>query len=147
MATIERHVTRGLVVLDGATPCREAARIMSDRNIGSVAVVEQGRVVGLVGERELVRRVIAEDGSPSRPLREALGERLPTVTPRTTELECLALMRDHGTRHLLVTDGDTVAGVISMRDLIRLMLEEKEWLIGQLQTFIQGHGAPRATAL
>ena len=56
MATIERHVTRDLIVLDSMTPCREAARLMSDRKVGSVAVREGGRVIGLVTERDLVSR-------------------------------------------------------------------------------------------
>ncbi|HET7787786.1 MAG TPA: CBS domain-containing protein, partial [Myxococcales bacterium] len=51
MATIERHVTRQIVALDAVTPCREAARLMSEKKIGSVAVREGGRIVGVVTER------------------------------------------------------------------------------------------------
>jgi CBS domain-containing protein len=71
---------------------------------------------------------------------------LPRVTPASTDTECLALMRDHVTRHLLVAEGGEIVGVISMRDLIRLMLAEKEWLIDQLQSFIDGHDRPRVAA-
>ncbi|HUK66986.1 MAG TPA: CBS domain-containing protein [Anaeromyxobacteraceae bacterium] len=144
MATIERHVTRNLTALDGASPCSEAARLMAEQNIGSVAVREGSRVVGLITERDLVRRVVA-GGSPSNlPIREIM-ERFPMVPPTTSETECTALMRDHYTRHLLVEENGEVIGVISMRDLIRLMLDEKEWLIGQLHSFIDGHGGPRAS--
>ena len=54
MATIERHVTRDLIVLDSMTPCREAARLMADRKVGSVGVREGGKIIGLVTERDLV---------------------------------------------------------------------------------------------
>jgi CBS domain-containing protein len=71
---------------------------------------------------------------------------LPRVSPSTSEVECTGLMRDHTTRHLLVEEHGDVVGVISMRDVIRLMLDEKEWLIGQLQVFIDGHDGPHAGA-
>ena len=144
MATIERHVTRDLVALDGETTCAAAARHMTQRGIGSVAVRVDGRFIGLVTERDLVTRVLAEGARPDLPIRQAMRTDLPLVTPATSEVECIAFMRDHLTRHLLVSERGEVVGVISMRDVIQLMLDEKEWLIGQLQTFIKGHDGPRA---
>ena len=144
MATIERHVTRDLVALDGETTCAAAARRMAEQGIGSVAVRVQGRCIGLVTERDLVTRVLAEGARPDLPIRQAMRTDVPIVTPDTSEIECTRLMRDHLTRHLLVSEGGEVVGVVSMRDVIQLMLDEKEWLIGQLQTFIRGHDGPRA---
>jgi CBS domain-containing protein len=138
MATIERHVTREVIALDALTPCRDAARLMADRNIGSVAVREAGRVIGLVTERDLVARVLAQGDSGSMPIGEAMRTDLPRIAPKTTEAECSDVMRDYSTRHLLVEDGGKVIGVISMRDVIRLMLEDKQFLIEQLQTYIDG---------
>jgi CBS domain-containing protein len=120
------------------TPCRDAARLMSERNIGSVAVREAGKVIGLVTERDLVARVLAQGDSGSMPIGEAMRTDLPRITPRTTEAECSDLMRDWSTRHLLVEDAGRVIGVISMRDVIRLMLDDKQFLIEQLQTYIDG---------
>src|SRR3954465_5157827 len=77
MATIERHVTRDLIALDSMTPCREAARLMSDRKVGSVAVREGGKIIGLVTERDLVSRVLARGDSGSMPGGEAVGAALP----------------------------------------------------------------------
>jgi CBS domain-containing protein len=144
MATIEKHVTREVVALDGATPCEVAARIMAAQRIGSVAVRKGTRVVGLVTERDLVVRVLAEGISADQPIRDAMRTDVPSIPATTTDVACLALMRDHQTRHLLVAEGPEVVGIVSMRDLIRLMLDEKEWLIGQLQVFIDGHDGPRA---
>jgi CBS domain-containing protein len=146
MATIEKHVTRELVALEGSTPCAEAARLMSAERIGSIAVRAGGRVVGVITERDLVARVLAEGAPAELPIRDAMRSDLPVIEPNTTDVACLALMRDHQTRHLLVADGGEVIGIVSMRDLIRLMLDEKEWLIGQLQVFIDGHDGPRAAA-
>ncbi len=143
MATIEKHVTRDVVALDAGTPCSHAARFMTEAGIGSIAVREQGQVVGLVTERDLVSRVLAGGGASDMPIRDAMRADLPSVSPCETDSVCNALMRDHGTRYLLVQEGGTVVGIISMRDLIRLMLDEKEWLIGQLQTFIHGHDGPQ----
>jgi CBS domain-containing protein len=138
MANIERHVTRDVIALDATTPCRDAARLMADRNIGSVAVREAGKIIGLVTERDLVARVLAQGDSGSMPIGEAMRTDLPRISPKTTEAECSDVMRDWSTRHLLVEDGGKVMGVISMRDVIRLMLEDKQFLIEQLQTYIDG---------
>jgi CBS domain-containing protein len=138
MATIERHVTRDVIALDAMTPCREAARLMADRNIGSVAVREAGKVIGLITERDLVTRVLAKGDSGSMPIGEAMRTDLPRIPEKTTETECSNLMRDYVTRHLLVEENGKVTGVISMRDVIRLMLDDKQFLIEQLQTYIDG---------
>ena len=138
MASIRSHVTRDLVVLDGTTAIREAARTMAERRIGSVAVRDGGTVVGLVTERDLVETVLARGRDPAQPIREAMRPALPRVASEATEAECAALMRDHATRHLLVEEGGKVVGVVSMRDIIQLMLDEKQYVIEQLNTYISG---------
>jgi CBS domain-containing protein len=138
MASIRKHVTRDVVTLDGMAPIREAAKIMADRRIGSVAVKEGGKIVGLVTERDLVVAVLARGSDGSHPIREAMRTGLPHVAADASESECAALMRDHTTRHLLVEENGQIAGVVSMRDIIQLMLDEKQYLIEQLQTYITG---------
>ncbi len=138
MASIRTHVTRDMVALEAGAPIHEAARLMAERKIGSVAVREGGRIVGLVTERDLVIRVLATGGAATQPIREAMRQGIPRVQPTATEAEVVALMRDHTTRHLLVEENGQVAGVVSMRDIIQLMVDEKQYLIEQLQTYIQG---------
>ncbi len=138
MASIRKHVTRDVVTLDGEAPIREAAQLMAERGIGSVAVRQDGEVVGLVTERDLVKMVLARGRDASMPIRQAMRSDTPRVSADATEEECAALMRDNGTRHLLVSDGGQFAGVVSMRDIIRLMLDEKQFLIDQLETYING---------
>ncbi len=144
MASIRRHVTRDVVALDGAAPIREAARIMAEWRIGSVAVREGTALVGLVTERDLVMTVLARGGDAGQAIREAMRVGMPRVTPEATEVECAGLMRDHATRHLLVEEDGRVAGIVSMRDIIRLMLDEKQWMIEQLNTYILGRESDAA---
>lgn len=140
MASIEKIVSRNFVALDATAPCSEAARVMSERRIGSIGVRENGRVIGLVTERDLVSRVLGSGDPGKMPIREAMRQDLPSIRAEATETECAALMRDNHTRHLLVTHGGELVGVISMRDVIQLMLDEKQWLIEQLQRYVNSGG-------
>ncbi len=138
MSSIDRHFTREVVALDASAECREAARLMAEKNIGAVAVKEGGRVVGVVTERDLVYNVLAEGGRCEERIADAMRRDLPCIPPSASEAECADLMRVHFTRHLLVSDESGIVGIISMRDVIRLMLEEKQWLIDELQIYITG---------
>ncbi len=138
MATIERHITRELIALEGAASCQDAARLMDERRIGAIAVRDGGRVVGIVTERDLATRVLGAGKSPDLPVREAMRRDVPAISPSSSESDCSNLMRDHATRHLIVEEKGEVIGIISMRDVIRLMLDDKQFLIEQLQTYIDG---------
>jgi CBS domain-containing protein len=138
MASIDKHVTREVFALDESAPCREAARLMEERRIGAVAVRKGDRMVGIITERDLATRVVARGTSPDTPIGQVMRGDLPTISKSASEQECSDLMRDHVTRHLLVEDGGRVAGIISMRDVIRLMLDDKQFLIEQLQCYIDG---------
>ena len=138
MATIERHVTKQVVALDAITPCREAAKVMRDKKIGAIAVREAGRIVGVVTERDLVARVLASGDSGAMPIGEAMRTDLPRIPLSASETETTEVMRTQYTRHLLVEDQGEVIGIISMRDVIQLMLDDKQFLIEQLQTYIDG---------
>ncbi|TMA34012.1 MAG: CBS domain-containing protein [Deltaproteobacteria bacterium] len=138
MATIERHVTKQVVALDAITPCREAARVMRDKKIGAIAVREAGRIVGIVTERDLVARVMASGDSGAMPIGEAMRTDLPRLPLTSSEIETSEMMRTQYTRHLLVEVDGNVVGIISMRDVIQLMLDDKQFLIEQLQTYIDG---------
>ena len=138
MATIERHLTREVLGLDSTAACREAAKLMATKRIGAVAVMQGGKPIGLVSERDLVYNVLAEDRHCDGSIADAMRRDLPSVSPDTSESECADLMRVHFTRHLLVVDKGEMVGIISMRDVIRLMLDEKQWLVDELQIYISG---------
>lgn len=129
---------RDLVALEASASIRDAARTMASRRIGSVAVQDGGEVIGLVTERDLLLAVLVGGADASRPIREAIRPEVPRVTADATEVACADVMRDHATRHLLVEDRGRVVGIVSMRDVIRAMLREKQYLIDQLATYING---------
>ena len=138
MATIERHVTREVLGLDARAGCREAAKLMAAKRIGAVVVTQGGRPIGLVSERDLVYNVLAEGRHCDGSIGDAMRRDLPSISSSTSESECADLMRINFTRHLLVVDEEKLIGIISMRDVIRLMLDEKQWLVDELQIYISG---------
>jgi CBS domain-containing protein len=138
MASIRKHVTQELVALDATTPSREAARLMAEKKIGSIAVKEGERITGLVTERDLVATVLANGNDGGKPIGKAMRAGIPRVSADAQEAEAADLMRENYTRHLLVEDKGKVIGVVSMRDIIQLMLDEKQFLINQLNTYIFG---------
>lgn len=117
----------------------EAIRLMAERNVGALLVMEDDRLVGIVSERDYARKV-ALQGKNSRttPVREILTPTLHTVTPRTTLSECMALMTDKRIRHLPVLDGGKVVGVISIGDLVNWIIRAQAAAIDQLQAYITG---------
>jgi CBS domain-containing protein len=138
MATIREYVKTNVVSLDATATAGDAARLMTERGIGSIGVLEEGHIVGLVTERDLVATILAQGCNADEPIGEAMRRDVPFVSPRASETEALALMRDHVTRHLLVEEDGAVVGLVSMRDLVQLMLDEKQYAIDQLEAYIHG---------
>lgn len=139
MAEIYSGIQRAVATLDERSTALEAAQLMTERFIGSVVVRDAARVRGIFTERDLVKRVVAAGRDPRRvELREVMREELVHVGPNESVGRCLDLMKQHRCRHLLVFDGEECVGIVSLRDLVALMLEEKEQLIQQLTRYITG---------
>lgn len=139
MASISTYVVRDVVGLDGSATCREAAELMSRRHIGAIAVQQEGRIVGLITERDLVTRIVSRGLDCGTPILEAMRRDVPIVAPDLNEVECAELMKEHETRHLLVGEDGAPHGLISMRDVMQMMLSDKQYLIEQMQAYIQGY--------
>jgi CBS domain-containing protein len=138
MACIEKRIVRDVVSLEASASCAEAARVMAKHGIGSVGVRRGGRLVGLVTERDLVASVLGRLDPDRTSLGEAMRADQPTVSSRADDRECAQLMRSRRTRHLAVKDGNEIVGVVSMLDLVELVVEENEWRIDQLESYIGG---------
>ncbi len=137
MAMISGKIERHVVLLDENKTAYEAAALMSEKRIGSVVVTRASRVVGLFTERDLMRQVIGERRDPGESrIRDVMRTDFARVTPRDEGEYCIELMKRHQCRHLLVYDGDAFVGIISLRDLLLLVLEEKEELIRQLTKYV-----------
>jgi CBS domain-containing protein len=111
-----------------------AMQLMADRQVGFLVVLEGKRLVGVVSERDYARKVALQDRSPGHvTVAEIMTDRVVTITPDRTIPECMALMDAHHFRHLPVVEGDTVVGVLSIRDLLRATIAHHERLIRELE--------------
>lgn len=138
MASIQNRVVRNVISLDASASCADAARLMTERGIGSVGVRQGEALAGLVTERDLVAALVSGADPASTSLRAVMRADFPVVPALATDAECAQLMRTRHTRHLLVREGAALVGVISMLDLVDLVVAEKDWSIDQLESYIRG---------
>ena len=120
-----------------ATTVFEALQRMAERNVGAVLVMSDGRLVGIFTERDYARKVVLKGkNSKDTPVGEVMTGRLVTIDPTWTAGQCMALMDEQHIRHLPVLEEGKVAGVISIRDANRAVVEEQQFAIRQLENYI-----------
>ena len=117
----------------------EAIKMMDDKNVGALLVMEQDRLIGIISERDYTRKVFLR-GKRSRETRvaEIMSTNLTVAHPREPVEECLRLMTDKHIRHLPVLDGDKVVGVISIGDLVKHVISCQSAAIAHLENYIHG---------
>jgi CBS domain-containing protein len=116
---------------------QNAACIMRDEDAGSVPVVDNGRAVGIVTDRDIVVRVVAEGGQLNRPVRDIVTSALVSATPDMSTREAAELMSEHQIRRLPVVENDRLVGIVSIGDLA--VKEGKDGRIGDtLQHISEG---------
>ena len=115
----------------------EALQLLAEYEVGALMVMDQGKLVGVLSERDYTRK-IALQGRSSKDTRvkDIMTRDVLYVTPQTTTSQCMALMSEKKIRHLPVLDGNTVVGMISIRDILDDLLEEHEFTIAQLESYI-----------
>jgi CBS domain-containing protein len=115
----------------------EAIDQMAQKGVGALLVMEGEQLVGIVSERDYARKVILK-GKSSRetPVREIMSYPVICVPPELTVEQTMALMTDRHVRHLPVVVAETVVGVISIGDVVRGIIDDKEFYIQQLTTYI-----------
>jgi CBS domain-containing protein len=111
-----------------------AVRIMEEKNIGFLVVLEKEAIVGVVSERDCLRRVVLAGKAPqATAVKDIMVENVVKVGIEDTFAECLRLMHAHGIRHLPVLEKGRLAGVVSIRDLLREVVEHHARIIGELE--------------
>ncbi|MDT8420407.1 MAG: CBS domain-containing protein [Desulfuromonadales bacterium] len=125
-----------LTVTAGGT-VYEALELMAANNVGALVVVEGDKMVGIVSERDYARKVILRGASSLKlRVRSIMSKEVCCANSQMTVDECMALITEMRCRHLPVIDDDDLVGLVSIGDLVKATLEEKELLISQLKTYI-----------
>ncbi len=112
---------------------------MAEKEVGALLVMEEGRPVGIISERDYTRKVILKDkSSKAAVVAEIMTTRLISVTSAMHIDDCVALMKRHHIRHLPVIDDGEVTGMLSLRDLFSAIIDEQADTIEQLQHYVRG---------
>jgi CBS domain-containing protein len=115
----------------------DALRVMGEREIGALVVMDGDKVAGILSERDYARKVVLK-GKTSREtiVRDIMTAPVLSIRLDQSVTECMALMTDKRVRHLPVLDNDKLIGMISLGDLVKSIIDEQQFIIGQLEDYI-----------
>ena len=120
-------------------PVIDAIRLMAEKRIGAVVVMQAGRLVGILSERDYARKIVLQGrSSKDTPVRDIMTSDVISVGLNDTADRCMQLVTDKRIRHLPVLDGGNVLGVVSIGDLVKAVIEDQQQEISQLQQYIAG---------
>ena len=137
VATLLERKNPAVFSVSPKTSIFEAGKIMVDKGIGVIIVLEGKKVMGMVSERDVVRKVIIEDQcGKDCPVSEIMNRRVIRVSPEDTIETCMAIMTEKRYRHLTVMEEGELVGIISIGDLIKCIIDEKEMAIKQYKKYI-----------
>lgn len=118
----------------------EALELMAQKGVGAVLVLDEGRLVGILSERDYARKVILQDrSSRETAVKEIMSSKVLTTAPDTSAEGCMLLMTERHVRHLPVMEGDELIGLVSIGDVVRAVISTRERKIEQLERYIQGY--------
>ncbi|MFD0739310.1 CBS domain-containing protein [Lysobacter koreensis] len=119
-------------------PVIDAIRLMAEKRIGAVLVLEAGRLVGILSERDYARKIVLQGrSSADTPVRDIMTVDVVTVGLNDTAEHCMQIVTDQRIRHLPVTSGNEVLGVVSIGDLVKAVIEDQQLELDQLQRYIR----------
>ena len=117
----------------------DALKLMAEKNIGAVLVMESDKMIGILSERDYARKVILHGKSSAKtPAREIMTERVMCVGPEDSAEQVMALITEKKIRHLPVLEDGELIGLISIGDVVKATIAQKEFIIEQLEEYIKG---------
>jgi CBS domain-containing protein len=127
----------GVISIRPDVPVLDALKLLADKGVGAVLVMDGPRLVGIVSERDYARKVeLKGKSSGDTPVSEIMTREVVCVAPTQTNEECMALMTTKRARHLPVIDNGRVIGVLSIGDLVKDAISEQQFIIDQLEHYI-----------
>ena len=130
---------RDVLTVDPDTSVREAIEKMEDISAGTAVVMEGGAVVGMVSERDVIRKVVLQGQKIDKvKVRELMSTDLTTITPETSLDDCMQLITEKRIRHLPVLCNGSLCGIVSIGDVVKYLIVEKDFKIKNLETYISG---------
>lgn len=120
-----------------ATSVLEALKLMAEQNIGSVVVMDSGRFLGIITERDYSRKVALKGkSSTDTTVQEIMSTNFPRVTPQDTVEQCMQLMSDKNIRYLPVFEAEEMKGIISINDVVKETILTQQETITQLKDYL-----------
>ncbi|MGE5795538.1 MAG: CBS domain-containing protein [Ignavibacteria bacterium] len=117
----------------------EALKLMAEKEIGALLVQDKEKVVGIISERDYARKVVLKGkSSKDAPVKDIMSEKVIYVKPSTSVEDCMVLMINKRIRHLPVFDNERLAGLVSIGDVVKEIIDEKEVVIDELVRYITG---------
>ena len=117
----------------------DALKVLAEKGVGALMVMQKGKLVGILSERDYTRKVaLLGKNSKETFVRDIMTANVLVISPQTRTHECMAIMSEKNIRHLPVVDGDTVVGMLSIRDLMNDIIADHEFTISQLESYIKG---------
>ena len=118
-------------------PVIDAIRLMAERRIGALLVMEGSRLAGILSERDYARKVVLQGrSSKDTPVRDIMTAQVITVAPQDSTDRCMQLVTDSRIRHLPVLEGGQVVGVVSIGDLVKAVIADQRQELDHLQRYI-----------
>jgi len=130
---------RSIIAVKPGDSVLDAIRVMAEKNIGAVVVMENDDLLGIMSERDYARKVIVKGrASDNTPVADIMTADVLTASGTETVNHCMGVMTERKIRHLPVVEGDTVVGMISIGDLVEAIIADQQEEIQQLESYISG---------
>ena len=143
-ATIRQLLDEKGYLIHSVTPdttVYDAISKMSELSIGALLVMQDDRMEGIFSERDYTRKIVLKNrSSRETAVREIMTDKVVYMLPEQTVEDCMATMSKHTVRHLPVLEGGKPVGMLSVMDVMRSVISEKEFIISQLESYISGTG-------